>query len=149
MGLDMYLTRKMYVKDWDHTPEKERKYVKLEIRGKKIKTNNLWFLEFKAAYWRKANHIHKWFVDNVQDGVDNCKPHFVPIDKLKELRDLCLYVTKDNEKAEELLPAQQGFFFGSYDYDDWYFDEVSRTYKELDSLIKNHADDEFYYESSW
>ena len=24
----------------------------------------------QIASWRKANAIHKWFVDNVQDGVD-------------------------------------------------------------------------------
>ena len=26
----------------------------------------------QIASWRKANAIHKWFVDNVQDGVDDC-----------------------------------------------------------------------------
>ena len=27
------------------------------------------------GYWRKANQIHKWFVDNVQDGEDDCQMH--------------------------------------------------------------------------
>ena len=27
------------------------------------------------GYWRKANQIHKWFVDNVQGGIDDCRPY--------------------------------------------------------------------------
>ena len=26
----------------------------------------------EIGYWRKSNQIHKWFVDNIQEGVDNC-----------------------------------------------------------------------------
>ncbi len=40
-------------------------------------------------YWRKANHIHKWFVDNVQEGNDDCGTYDVSIEQLTELRDLC------------------------------------------------------------
>lgn len=29
----------------------------------------------EVGYWRKANHIHKWFVDNIQDGEDDCLYH--------------------------------------------------------------------------
>lgn len=28
-----------------------------------------------VGYWRKANQIHRWFVDNVQDGDDDCDYH--------------------------------------------------------------------------
>lgn len=44
----------------------------------------------RAAYWRKANAIHGWFVDKVQGGEDECKPHDVAREQLQELRDLCL-----------------------------------------------------------
>ena len=46
-------------------------------------------VQFTVAYWRKANAIHQWFVDNVQDGVDDCRNAYVPREKLIELRDLC------------------------------------------------------------
>jgi hypothetical protein len=39
----------------------------------------------EVMYWRKANQIHKWFVDNVQDGVDDCKEYWVSEEKLQEL----------------------------------------------------------------
>ena len=29
----------------------------------------------EVGYWRKANQIHKWFVDHVQDGEDDCDYH--------------------------------------------------------------------------
>jgi cysteine desulfurase len=48
-----------------------------------------------AVYWRKANQIHAWFVQNVQEGVDECERHWVPREKLVELRDLCLDVLEN------------------------------------------------------
>ena len=43
-----------------------------------------------VAYWRKANQVHKWFVDNVQGGEDDCDFHDeVTKEKLEELRDIC------------------------------------------------------------
>lgn len=149
MGLDMYLTRKQYVKDWDHTPEEERKNAEVRVSGKKIDTSKLCYLEFDAAYWRKANHIHQWFVENIQDGVDNCEPYYVPTKKLMELRDLCFYILKDKDKSNELLPTQEGFFFGGTDYDEYYFEDISNTYEALNEIIKCHPDDDFYYRASW
>lgn len=29
----------------------------------------------EVAYWRKANAVHKWFVDTVQNGEDDCRYH--------------------------------------------------------------------------
>lgn len=29
----------------------------------------------EVGYWRKANAIHDWFVENVQDGIDDCHFH--------------------------------------------------------------------------
>lgn len=43
----------------------------------------------EVAYWRKANAIHAWFVDNVQDGIDECEESPVSREKLNELLSLC------------------------------------------------------------
>jgi len=149
MGLDMYLTRKEYVKDWDHTPKEKRKNVEVFMNGKKIDTKKLDYLEFEVIDWRKVNHIHKWFVDNCQDGIDDCSIAFVPTDKLKELVDLCEYVLKDKEKAEELLPTQEGFFFGPTEYDEYYFEALEETVYVIDKELREHPDDEYIYHSSW
>ena len=96
MGLDMYLDRKVYVgMDWDG--KKEDKKVKItKTSGEVIEfgTKKLKELVFEAGYWRKANHIHKWFVENVQDGEDNCNEYDVSIDQLKELLSLVNKVIK-------------------------------------------------------
>lgn len=45
------------------------------------------------AYWRKANAIHQWFVDHVQDGEDDCDYHReVTKEDLERLRDTCIEV---------------------------------------------------------
>lgn len=108
-------------------------------------------LKVKVGYWRKDNQIHKWFVDNVQEGEDNCQEYFVSADKLTELHNLCRKVLDDHSQAKTLLPAHEGFFFGSYEYDEWYFKGVERTAEILKNLLDNpkFVDWDFYYDSSW
>jgi hypothetical protein len=44
----------------------------------------------QVGYWRKANQIHNWFVENIQDGVDDCCYHReVTEEDLMELLDVC------------------------------------------------------------
>lgn len=44
----------------------------------------------QVGYWRKANQIHNWFVENIQDGVDDCNYHReVREEDLRELLDIC------------------------------------------------------------
>lgn len=50
----------------------------------------------ELAYWRKANAIHKWFVDRVQGGIDDCKRHReVTREDLEDLADVCEQVLKN------------------------------------------------------
>ena len=65
-----------------------------------------------------------------------------------ELKDVCKKVLDDKKLAPELLPTQEGFFFGSQEYDEDYFDEVARTYDMLKD-IKEEPYVEYYYQSSW
>jgi len=44
----------------------------------------------EVGYWRKANQIHNWFVENIQDGIDDCDYHReVTREDLEELLDIC------------------------------------------------------------
>lgn len=54
-----------------------------------------------VAYWRKANQIHKWFVDNVQDGNDDCGTYEVSKEKLQLLLSICIIV----KEKSELIPG--------------------------------------------
>ena len=158
MGLDMYLWRKTYIgASW------ERREITgtIEIRqqGKKIplQASRLHEITEEVMYWRKANAIHNWFVQNVQDGLDDCKEWFVPVEKLVALCRTLRRVMYKHELAPKILPTATGCFFGSLDYGDYYFEAVEETYKELRKLIIEYkklptewrGDVGFYYESSW
>jgi hypothetical protein len=143
MGLDMYLSAKRYI--WDKEGEG------IDINGVDIpaplKLNEL---GCRAAYWRKANQIHGWFVENVQGGEDNCRPFDVTREDLEALIDACRKVLANRELAEELLPPDEGFFFGGYEYDEYYFDELTRTADELGVLLEALDDSwSFEYQASW
>lgn len=104
---------------------------------------------YKVAYWRKANAIHQWFVDNVQSGEDDCRPHELSSEKLSELVDLCKKVLENRDQAPELLPTQSGFFFGGTEYDEWYFKDLENTVKMLTPLLSVTGSWYFEYQSSW
>lgn len=55
-----------------------------------LRTKNKTWDDFEeVGYWRKANQIHNWFVQNVQDGNDDCEEYVVSEDKIKELLTVC------------------------------------------------------------
>lgn len=111
-------------------------------------------VEIEVAYWRKANQIHQWFVDNVQGGIDECQHSSVSITQLTVLRDLCRTVLADRNKAASELPTQSGFFFGPTDYETYYWQDLEETDVALTKLIDWHATQPehswlFTYHSSW
>lgn len=55
----------------------------------------------QVGYWRKANQIHNWFVNNIQDGIDDCQYHReVTEEDLIELLDICQRVLNASELVE-------------------------------------------------
>ena len=73
----------------------------------------------EVAYFRKVNFLIPFFGYE-----ENCSN--IEIDKyqVEDLIEACKEVLANHDKASFLLPTQAGFFFGSTDYDDWYFDNV-------------------------
>ena len=112
-----------------------------------------WYrIKEEIGYWRKANAIHKWFVDNVQDGEDDCDYHReVTKEDLEELRDVCHEVLCNPDLANKLLPSQGGFFFGSLGYDEWYIDSLKSTIAIVDEALATTDFEKqmIYYVSSW
>ena len=106
-------------------------------------------VEVTCAYWRKANQIHKWFVDNVQGGNDNCGEYYVSHEKLKELLATCQQALF--AKDPNLLPPQSGFFFGNTDIDEWYWQDIKDTIKKIKRVLElsEMSKLSFYYTSSW
>ena len=155
MGLDMHLSKRTYVKNWDHHPQEKRFSIIVFQGGEpydNIKPERVEYIIEDIGYWRKANHIHKWFVDNVQGGDDDCGEYYVPREDLAALLELC-YEVKDNpDDAHKILPRQEGYFFGSDEYDEYYMEQVQYTIDIIEPLLKeldSCPDAEIYYSSSW
>jgi hypothetical protein len=151
MGLDCYLTAKKYVSNYSEKDKELVEYLKTAPvpKGKNWRVDEL---TLSVGYWRKANQIHKWFVDNVQGGKDDCKEYFVSWEQLKQLYAVVQAVLNDKTLAGDLLPTQGGFFFGDTSYDEYYFDDLANTIEILDAIFKNEELTQrwdFYYRASW
>mgnify|MGYP001402039501 FL=1 len=174
MGLDMYLRKKTMVNSfWLNTPAIKEAGIKpkitiTDIPG--IDEDKIVQIVEEAAYWRKCNAVHKWFVDNVQDGEDDCAEYEMHDEKLLELVNLCTDIydfylkNRDNhnapnkaaqEYAEGKLPCSEGFFFGGQDYNKYYFEEeIKYTIDALAPVLKCLDEEGFLptyyvYSSSW
>ncbi len=150
MGLDMYLDKRTYVKQWEHIDEAKQYKVEVTRGGEptNIDPKKVKYIIEEAGYWRKANAIHKWFVDNIQDGVDDCRDAYAERRDLQTLLDLCRIVIIDKSKAEQLLPSSSGFFFGNTEYDEWYYNDIQNTIEILEKALEDE-DGDYYYSSSW
>lgn len=118
MGLDMYLVRRS---------------------EEKSKGNSI------EAYWRKANAIHNFFTRGKE--YESCDDIEVNRLMLIDLKDRCTKVLLNRELADELLPTTNGFFFGSDEYDEYYYDSIAKTYEYITPLISNEdiKDGDLYY----
>jgi len=137
----------------------------------------------KVAYWRKANAIHKFFVETTQDGIDDCEIHNeITRNIVLELMNRCDriinevklvpatitngyrftngkqepilqdgYVVDDESLCAELLPSEGGFFFGSTDYNQYYYEDIKETYVVCRRLLEttNFETEALFYASSW
>lgn len=138
----------------------------------------------QVAYWRKSNAIHKWFVDHVQGGKDDCEYHDeVTKELLEDLVSICkeicekavlakgkitngyrigenlekipIYVDGlkviNPEVCEELLPTQDGFFFGGTEYSEYYMRDIRETYETLTKVLEETDFEKqmLFYCSSW
>ena len=118
----------------------------------------------ELMYWRKANQIHNWFVQNCQNGVDDCGRYAITVNDLMKLKELCekiltmtekrkemrypsfsatekvevdiLYLTPEGvEYATEHLPSRSGFFFGSTEYDNGYVWDLEDTVENINNTL--------------
>ena len=106
----------------------------------------------QVGYWRKANQIHAWFVEHVQDGIDDCDYHReVTKEILEELLDTCHEVLCNPDLAELRLPTQCGFFFGGTEYDEYYMQDLKNTMDIITQVLEttDFEKEMLYYVSSW
>ena len=108
--------------------------------------------QWQDFYWRKANAIHGWFVDTVQGGKDECQLTEINWPDLLNLKSLCLAALKYPSDAANVLPVREGFFFGSYDYDEYYMEALWTTIAYIETMQgmkKENPQTRFFYKASW
>ena len=161
MGLDMYLYADKYVSRKDYNKEQgDYNYADNPVFAQIVAllnaesiVDNEWSgmsVSVPVGYWRKANQVHGWIVNNCAGGVDECQRIYISKSKAEELVEICKQVIKNPSLANDLLPPQAGFFFGSYEVDEWYLNDLERTVEIFSKLL---ADEELatsiYYQASW
>lgn len=174
MGLDMYLKAMPKIEGYSFDKlieldnlicefdslESMQKVIPSQVLEKVTKVGEYitWYsISEKVAYWRKANQIHQWFVENVQSGEDECNPYEVQKEHIEDLLHSISTVLKargtpeEQSVAETYLPTQAGFFFGSTDYDNWYYQDLKETKTVLSSLLEvfDFKNNYLFYQSSW
>lgn len=161
MGLDMYLSARKYINRIDFYTESGRvetpqfrEIVKLTEMTELAEPEGVSgaYVEIPVMYWRKSNAIHNWFVRELADGVDDCRPLELTVQRLRDLVELCEQVIDDNSKAGELLPTGSGFFFGSTEYDEYYFGDIAHTADRLRYIVAEaeaKGIDWLVYQASW
>ena len=173
MGLDMYLTANEYVsraaRDRNgllpDTPKENKLFTELSDRRPGWVDSAGYSgmsISYPIAYWRKANAIHNWFVQNVQDNRDECQKSYVSAQDLRDLREACEQVlaTQNNSlvSVEEVAPdvglaPLAGFFFGNVAYDEWYFEDLRYTVETINRLeavgVFDNAWTDIEYQASW
>lgn len=178
MGLDMYLkkTKRVdslsvddYVKVMEELPWEKKEYdfnaglkgicpdiegvEKLDGEVHVTGGNTFKYLSLtkEIGYWRKANAVHNWFVENCQDGIDDCQLSEVSREDLEDLLEKCYNVVHKKSNPEETLPPTAGFFFGSTEVDQYYMDDIKSTISILENAIgKTDWEKEIvFYRASW
>jgi hypothetical protein len=161
MGLDMYLQRRKNMLQQEFSDAYDDK-----LSG--------------IIYWRKANAIHKYFVDYgalENMGAPNVGYYYITKEQLLNLLERITAILNgekhtetdtyfdavemkevsneveynlNKELATELLPTESGFFFGSTDYDYWYYRNLVRTSQLIKAEIAAVPDNgTWYYYASW
>lgn len=105
-----------------------------------------------VGYFRKANQIHRWFVENVQDGRDDCGTYPVSRAKISQLLGIVEAILDGKEEPREVLPTQPGFFFGNYEYGDYYMEDMKDAKRILNEILDNEdlkKDWKLQYHASW
>ena len=161
MGLDMYLYIEKYVSRNTYSRENDEfsfsTTPEFESITNALSTDTLirqeehtgYTVQVPVGYWRKANAIHGWIVQNCANGVDECQRIYVPREKAQDLVDWCKMTIANPDKADEFLPVTSGFFFGTSEYDEWYFDALQDTIEIFEPLLASKEGDSIFYQASW
>lgn len=152
IGLDHHIEAERYVDGgwpWiaETAPEKAAQYRAimdaLELTDADVPPAGV-FVRMRPITWRKINAAHGWVIDHCwsPDKDDNCVPIPMSREDLTQLRDDArlsarLYRAGKREDASLVMKPMGGFFFGNYEIDDWYLQDMDEVDTSLTALLDN------------
>lgn len=148
MGLDMYLTASKYVGGWKHCDKSEKATFNKILKSIKLSPSDVSLscqgidVNINIGYWRKAWQIHKWFVQKIQNNIDDCRKSYVSKEHLKELKHLCKTVLKTKDTS--YMPSTDMV------EDEQYFRQIEDTIKIINIALSDKFEDfQIHYQASW
>jgi hypothetical protein len=100
MGLDMYLFAEKHVNGWEGSKDPQFDALVALFKVTPDSGSPSFLVSATVGYWRKANAIHRWFVDRVQEGKDECQRSYVSKEQLHSLRADCRKVLDSVEAVQ-------------------------------------------------
>ncbi|MDE9492890.1 hypothetical protein KKJ09_04580 [Xenorhabdus bovienii] len=88
----------------------------------------------QVGYFRKINSLFNWVNINVQS-IENCTTILISKDVLIKLSSILDELTPDN--CHKLFPTCDGFFFGSAEYDKYYWFDVEEVKNWLKGILNS------------
>lgn len=139
MGLDMYL---LYPPEEGDKPLKEMS--KDEIADFICDSS-------EAVYWRKANQIHRYLISHGKNlNILDWDVYLVNRKSLEKLIKTCQGILDHKLDPKEALPTMAGFFFGSTEYDEDYYQDLRDTVEKLRKFLgEDGENNEWIYFASW
>jgi hypothetical protein len=98
---------------------------------------------------RKENHIRQAVQTLTGKEPVNCGYVFLRKEDMNALVNRLRMVSEDASKAAVLLPTQSGFFFGSTEYGEYYFEDVKRELEDFQQILDEWDESSAYGYWEW
>jgi hypothetical protein len=96
------------------------------------------YTSHEDMYYRKVNFLYAFFSEKLDN--EECLVTRHDCEQIIKYGELILE-NKDLDLAKRLLPTQSGFFFGSTEYDDYYFMDVKDVVEQFKEYLEDWTDD--------
>lgn len=100
MGLDMHLKASRRLNAFEPNEQRQAYEIQALFPGLSLEIEEV---QAEAMYWRKDWPIHRWFVEHVQGGKDDCGEYGVGRETLQKLAEACEAAAKKPRNADPLV----------------------------------------------
>lgn len=86
---------------------------------------------------RKVNCIQGYFEEKYD--IESLETISITKEDIEYLYEKSKYILENKQDlnfAKEHLPITKGFFYGNYDYNEWYFEDIEETYQVSQEIIQ-------------